>query len=272
MPRPTDACPGPCNGRLLRDWDTHETAVQTHLPAILAAIDGLTDLDAIRKAAYTAPDVPEPPEPRTYWRGDPIWCAWCTALVRRALAELDMLCALIEAANDGHRDAGRENTAPTGTRGKSASEPSASPVVDQLDRMLGYLLAVQDAYRTVRNWPPRPTGGRQNRGAQARIEAIAWLGVHLDDILRHPGSVRFGRGVLAWERILRDAAKAGPVDERMQGRCPMTGCGRVALRRWRDPEHVKCGHCGAIMRLEDYEAMRERQLQQVEQRRAARAS
>ncbi|MGH9275630.1 MAG: hypothetical protein ACRDZU_13365, partial [Acidimicrobiales bacterium] len=133
MHRPTDACPGPCNTGLHKAWDAyeaavkdHERAVKDHERAALEAVDGLTDLDAIKEAAENipdVPDVPEPPEPRTYWLGDPIWCDRDTALIRRALHELDMLAAVIEADNDGHRGAGGDQT-PTGKRGKGASAPS----------------------------------------------------------------------------------------------------------------------------------------------------
>lgn len=266
MPRPTDACPGLCNSGLNKAWDAYETAVQDHHRAALAAIDGLSDLDTIKEAADTVPDIPEPPEPRVYSRGDPIWCDRDRALIRRALAELDMLAAVIEADLDGHRDAGGEKT-PTGTRGKGASEPSPAPIVDQLDRLYGYLIAVQKAYREVRNWPPRPSAS--GRGAQARIEAIAWLGIHLDAILHHPGSVPFGRGVLAWQRILQKAAHSEPVDERRPGRCRR--CEWAALRRWQD-EYTKCERCGLIMSQEEYEELRDRQLAVVDAMRSARAS
>lgn len=260
MPRPDDACPGPCNTGLHKCWDAYEAAVKDHRRAALAAAGGLSDLRAIQEAAETILDVPEPPEPRTYWLGDPIWCARDTAHIRRALHELDMLAAVIEAEHDGHRGAGGDAT-PTGKRGKGADAPSPAPIVDQLDRLLGYLFDVQDKYREVRNWSPRPTGGRKNRGAQARIEAISWLGVHLDAILRHPGSVRFGKGILAWHRILQKAAHSEPVDERRPGRCRR--CERQALRRWQD-EYVKCENCGLIMSQEDYEELRDAQLRQVE--------
>jgi ribosomal protein L37AE/L43A len=74
--------------------------------------------------------------------------------------------------------------------------------------------------------------------------------------------VLFGRGVLAWHRILQRAAHSEPVDERRPGRCRR--CERQALRRWQDEGHVKCENCGLIMNQQEYEELRDKQLREVE--------
>lgn len=214
-------------------------------------------MDAWRRAdaAYDPldPDQSRPEKPSLEpWPGDPVWCGTCASRIRLALAELDDLIALLKATADGHRQATAAERV-SGTAGGS----SPSPALDDEDEAASMLAAWEDEYRRIRGWPsPAP------RGELASVETacIAWLGRHLDGILRSPFAADFGREVLQWHRELAGASKAGVRVLRKPLRCPSGSCGMLTLVWEEGSDRVECANpeCGLIMSYRQYEAELER--------------
>ena len=248
MTTPGNACPGRCNARARKLQADYETAVTAYEDAAgrwhdakCQALDaGDADvLDALDRAR------PQPPaEPDITWTpGEPVWCDRDRAAIRRALVEIDDLAALLESWSDGHRGASSgERT--SGHRPGSAS-PSPSPIADTLDELYRMLAKCEADWRDHRGMPPRPHRG----GPEARARTVAWLLGQLDEILSHPGSVPFGRGVLAWQSRLQHLAKSDPVVRRRPVPCPR--CDYRALRT-RDDGYTQCGHCGRLLSEDEY--------------------
>lgn len=247
MTTPGNACPGRCNARARKLQADHETAVAAYEHALERwhdakgqALDaGDADvLDALDRAR------PRPPaEPDITWTpGEPTWCARDSAAIRRALVEIDDLAALLESWSDGHR--GASSGERTSSRRTTAASPS--PIADTLDEMYQMLARVEADWRDAHeHLPPRP----RRAGPEARPRTIAWLLGQLDQILAHPGSVPFGRGVLAWQSRLQHLAKSDPVVRRRPVPCPR--CDYRALRT-RDDGYTQCGHCGRLLSEDEY--------------------
>ncbi|WP_433233776.1 hypothetical protein [Actinomadura nitritigenes] len=245
--RDKDHCPGRCNARYRKAWRDHRAAAAEHQNALgrwedarlQAAGDPelLAALDRVRPAAPVEPDLAATP-------GEPVWCAKDVAGIRRALAELDDLAALLESWSDGHRGASsRDRTG--GSRAGSAS-PSPSPIADTLDELYRALAKVEDDWREHRGAPPRPHRG----AAEARMRCIGWLMGQLDQILAHPASVQFGKATMAWQRRLQELTRSDPVVRRRPA-VPCPRCDRRALRT-RDDGYTQCGKCGRLLSEEEY--------------------
>lgn len=116
-------------------------------------------------------------------------------------------------------------------------------------------MAVEDAWREHRGYPPRP---QRPRDGHARRLSIAWLLDELDHILAHPGSVRFGLGVLAWQRRLRALTRSDPVGTLSPIRCPR--CSEVQVRR-QDDGYWQCGTCGRLLTQAEHDEEKDRQAQ-----------
>src|SRR5690606_21223373 len=171
---PDGACHGQCNHKARQALATYQQALADHADAV--------DAWYRNGAEGEAPPDPEPPTIR-WTPGDPLFCGRCLASTRRSLLELDTQAAQLAASDDGYRT--RSADAPvTGSRGTS----SVSPAMDILDKLLGDLFEIEDAWRALRGYPPRPAA-RGPRGAHARTRTIGWIAEHLDDILAHPDMV-----------------------------------------------------------------------------------
>lgn len=239
-------CPGRCNARARKLQADHEAAVAAY-DAALARWQNARDqaLDAADERTLDALDRarPRPPaEPDVTWTpGEPVWCDRDRAAVRRALAEIDDLAALLASWSDGHRGA----VSGERTSGRRPGSASPSPIADTLDELYRALTAVEDDWREHRGLPPRPQRG----GPEARARCIAWLLSQLDQILAHPGSVQFGRATLAWQTRLQKLTHSDPVVRRRPVPCPR--CDRRALRT-RDDGYTECAGCGRLMDEDEY--------------------
>lgn len=227
LPYDPHACPGFCNKPYRDAVDTYDQAV-TIYPVLVAAW----------RIPLLYPAPPEPVAIRPYL-GDPVWHPGCTKRIRAALAELDDLASLAQAAVDGHRDAGARY-GKTGLHLKT-SAPSPSPITDTLDELYGALVDVEDNWREFRNDQPRP---QRARNGHARRLAISYLLDELDAILHHPGSVAFGHATLAWQRRLRGLTKSDPTARRSPIRCPR--CSERQIART-DDGYYRCGSCEKLM-------------------------
>lgn len=247
MPPERGVCAGPCNARWRKARADYDKALAAYRAAAAAWAEELA-------AGQDVGDAPAPPaEPEiTPVAGDPVWCKRCTTTIRRALAELDDLAAAIEAEADGFRSAGSRER--TGSR-RGSSGRSPSPAGDTLDEMYRFLTTVEDQWREARGLGTRP----HRSDPEARPLCIKWLMTQLDNILAHPGSVAFGKGLLAWQHRLRELAHAEPVASgRPAVRCPR--CDRRSLRR-RDDGYTECARpdCGRLLNEKEYRNLAERQ-------------
>ncbi len=249
------ACPGPCSSRPWRmalDYNDTLDAWREALTRWENARQQVLDAQAatgadeetrrmLRRLDEIRPQRPLPPEV-SFAPGDPVWCSRDRAAIRKALAELDDLAALLESWSDGHR--GASSGERTSSRRTTAASPS--PIADTLDELYQSLAKVEADWRDAHpELPPRP----HRAGPEARPRTIAWLLGQLDQILAHPGSVPFGRGVLAWQSRLQHLAKSDPVVRRRPVPCPR--CDYRALRT-RDDGYTQCGHCGRLLSEDEY--------------------
>lgn len=248
-PYAEDACPGPCNRMYRRAIDDYQAALVIYEQARAEYEEAYEDW---RAYADDSPE-PVPPEPpaeptAAHTAGDPVWCSRCAGTIRRALANLDDLASLLECWADGHR--GATSGQQVGTTGPRAHSGSPSPISDTLDKLYGMLVQVEDQWRDHRNYPRRPQRARDSR---ARRLTIAFLLGELRDILDNPGSVRFGLGVLAWERRLQAMSTSEPIVQRRTAvRCPR--CRERALRT-RDDGYTQCATCGRLLNEEEYQEL-----------------
>lgn len=175
-----------------------------------------------------------------------MWCSRCPGLIRAALANLDDLASLLDSWADGHR--GATSGQKLGKTGPKAHPGSPSPIRDTLDELYGALVEVEDLWRDHRGYPPRAQRARDGR---ARRQVIAFLLEELRDILDNPGSVKFGLGILAWERRLQAMTTSEPVIQRRPARCPNGHCQQRAL--WtRADGMTECRACGRLMHEHEY--------------------
>jgi hypothetical protein len=258
----TGGSPGPCNRAYRKAVDNHETAKVIHdhalthhheqaIPAYEAAYawwqhHADAGVLVVREPAKPQPPI-EPAEPTiTHNVADPAWCSRCTGLIRAALANLDDLASLLDSWADGHR--GATASQKYGTTGHRAHPGSPSPIGDTLDELYGLLVRVEDDWREYRCYERRPNRARD---ARARRLTLAFLASELNDILNNAGSVRFGLGVLAWERRLQDLTTSEPVIQRRPARCPNDRCRQRAL--WtRADGMTECRNCGWLLHEHEY--------------------
>lgn len=177
--------------------------------------------------------------------GEPIWCTADTARIRRTLADLDTLAALLEHASDGYGEAPDQ---PGHTR--NGHIPSPSPNFDTLDEIERMLAAWEGEYRRVKGWPSAPHHGRH---ASVSTEIVSWLTRHLDAILESPFAYEFGDEVLDASRQLVRKAKAGSGFKRGLVPCPRCD---LKLLGSTDGGHVFwCGSCGRPVPKDEYDEL-----------------
>ncbi|MGH3376002.1 MAG: hypothetical protein ACRDP6_14785 [Actinoallomurus sp.] len=262
-PYAANACHGPCNRGYRRAIDDHETAKVIHEAALatyeedtLPAYEDAhawwkTHADAgvlvVREPTRPAPPT-KPTEPTIAHNvADPVWCTRCPGAIRAALANLDDLADLLASWSDGHR--GATSGEKVGKTGPKAHPGSPSPIGDTLDELYGALVEIEDLWRDANGYLKRP---QRARDARARRQVIAFLAEELRDILNNPGSVKFGLGILAWERRLQAMTTSEPVIQRRPAHCPK--CGRRAL--WsRADGMTECRVCGRLLHEHEYEEL-----------------
>lgn len=272
MPRRKDACAGRENKPYVEAWDAFaETVTAWHAAwsaisptaaELLADWPAETEPDDLlleELAAVELPQIdgrpvrlPDPPvepavactlgEPVTAG-GSAVWCPTCRRRIRAAITEVGDLAAKLESWADGHRGAASGEHIPT----RRTTAPSVSPITNEIDKLYGMVAEVERQWREHAGHSPRP--GR-SRGADARQRTLDYLLAHADHILDNPGSVRFGRGILAWEAKLRKLTKTDPVVRNRPGRCPR--CAYVNVLYVED-EITKCRNCNRWMNEEEYE-------------------
>ena len=222
------ACPGVCN--------RHYREAQDGFRQALASYDPL-DADQSR---------PLPPSIQA-WPGDP-WCGRCKSRIRETLAELDDLAALLMATADGHR-------AGPGTERVSGSAEAISPSqsADDLEELTSMLSGWESAYRDLHDWRSL---ARRGHLASAVTTCIAWLSLHLDEIITCPFAADFGAEVLRWHKEFTDKTKAGARTLRKPLRCPRPQCRLLTLTWTEGDTYVTCNNpdCGARIPLAEYEA------------------
>lgn len=263
-PYAANACPGPCNRRYRRAIDDHETAKVIHeqaratyeeetLPAFEDAhawwqVRADAGVLVVREPTRPAPPT-EPAEPTTAHNiQDPVWCGRCPGLIRAALANLDDLASLLDSWSDGHR--GATSGQKLGKVGPKAHPGSPSRIADELDELYGRLVEIEDLWRDANDYPKRP---QRARDARARRQVIAFLLEELRAILNNPGSVKFGLGILAWERRLQAMTTSEPVVARRNAvRCPR--CRERALRS-RNDGYTQCAQCGQLLSEDEYQEL-----------------
>jgi hypothetical protein len=225
-------CPGTsCNGRYWKAWDAYDQA--------LAGYDPLN------------PAQSRPEQPDIRWRadGNPVWCADCTARIRKELASIDRLIPRLLREADGHE--GKPRTEKVGGTSEPGSPSPAADLADELDRLL---VMWEDGYRKLKGWSSAPARGGD---ADARTEMIDWLLAHLDDgpggILRSDYALEFGRDVLNWRKVLARSTKAGVRKLRKPLRCPR--CRLITLVWEEGSDRVDCANpdCSAVYSYADYE-------------------
>lgn len=279
-PYAPDACPGHCNRPYRRAVDDHPAVLTRYklavdqyadvlMPEYQRAVQTWCEHVAAGGFVLVEPRPPvhpgEPPAvPDEYTPGDPVWCTRDAGAIRRALAGLDDLASLLESWSDGHRGA----TSGTKVSAKAGSR-SPSPIADTLDHLYGILVRVEDDWREHCGYRRRPQRARDGR---ARRLTIAFLSDELRGILDNPGSVRFGLGVLAWERRLQAMTTSEPVVQRRAAvPCPAKGCGRRALRSRADG-YTQCAACGRLLSEDEYQDLVDEQDGQAAAVEEARAS
>jgi len=237
-------CPGSCNYRYREAQATYQQA--------------LADYDPLDPGQSR----PEPPDIKP-WPGVPYWCGKDASVIRRELAELDYLAAMLAMAADGQR--GQRPGAKMPPKGKKHGGPTASPTADMLEELAGDL----------REWESRVRGGEPltrrghldtetammiawlaGQGQFARAIAIGTL-TKLPDGREVPWAVKFGMGVREWRRKLVRITKAGTGVHHKPVRCPR--CGELALFWTEGDDYVECkgkgGTCGRLMSLDEYDKL-----------------
>lgn len=230
------ACPGICNYRYREAQAAHRQALADYDP-----------LDANQSR-------PEPPDIRPVL-GTP-WCARCHTYLRRELAELDELAAILTHAADGQRGQRPGAKMP---RGKNHGGPSPSPTADLLEELAGDL----------RGWEHAVRGGapltRRGHLATETTAMIAWLSAqfdkaiimtgHVQDPAGHdvPFAVAFGEGIQTWHRKLVRLTKAGTGTHHKPCRCPR--CDLLTLFWTEGDDHVECKNCGRLLGLDEYDEL-----------------
>lgn len=199
----------------------------------------MTACPGVCNAAWRAADCPEDQAPR---EGEPVWCAMDAARIRRLLAELDYLGALLAAVADGYREAPEE-----GTRRSNGHAPSPSPHADAIDELTRMLREWERIYCEVAGIN---TPIRHGYLADVRSEIIAFLTERLDTVLASPVAVDVALEILQWHREFVASTKAGTGRHRKPIPCPRCG---LKLLTWEEgDDYVHCGGCNRYMTMDDY--------------------
>ncbi|MCW2904035.1 MAG: hypothetical protein JWO67_6300 [Streptosporangiaceae bacterium] len=238
-------CPGGCNATLRRARDLFKRALDDRAKAIIA------------HATDPAVEIPDPPEPVRIApvEGEPVYCWRCTATIKRELAELEDLSALVRMDADGHRtgpDAERVSGTP--------AERSLSPSIENLDEMVSVLrfwedIAVQGARR-----PRRGFLASETRTVIAQLLDGGNFTRLMSFPRQRPDSPgqteEFAFDVRQWHRILTGNSKAG-TGRHQKNAIPCPRCGRYSLVWIEGEDFVRCsrGECNRPLLLAEYERM-----------------
>jgi hypothetical protein len=237
-------CPGSCNYRYREARAAYDQALAGYDP-----------LDPHQSR-------PEAPEIRA-WPGAPIWCARDAAVIRRELAELDYLTAMLAMTADGQR--GARPGAKMPPKGKQHGGPTASPTADLLEELAGDLREWESA---VRGGEPLTRRGHLDTETSMMITWLCGQGqfakamlisrpVKLPDGREVPWAVKFGEGVRHWHRRLVRITKAGTGVHHKPVRCPR--CGELALYWTEGDDYVECkgkgGTCGRLISIDEYDKL-----------------
>jgi hypothetical protein len=162
------------------------------------------------------------------------------------------------AAADGYR-AGAGSERVSGT----VAHMSPSAAGDNLEELTSVLRGWEDAYRELRGWPSL---ARRGHLAAAVTTCIAWLMLHLDEIITTPFAEDLGAEILQWHRELTGAAKAGQRTLKKPLRCPRRNCQMLLLTWTEGDSHVVCNNpdCQLRIPLAEYEAEAERRAAALE--------
>jgi hypothetical protein len=110
-------------------------------------------------------------------------------------------------------------------------------------------------------WPSAPPCGDL---ARVQTSCLAWLGRHLDDILKSELAADFGREILDWWSALASRARAGQRMILLEARCPGHGCGQRMLTWTEGTDRVECGNrdCQSIFTKTAYDELAAAQVEQ----------
>jgi hypothetical protein len=236
-------CPGSCNFRGREAQAAYKQALADYDP-----------LDA-------GQSLPEAPEIRP-WPGAPVWCARCSAVIRRELTELDYLAAMLAKAADGQRGQRPGAKMPSG---KQHGAPSISPAADLLEELAGDLRAWESE---VRGGEPLTRRGHldtetammvawlSGQGHFARAMATVRLSMTPDG-RAVPWAAKFGEAVHRWHRKLVRITKAGSGTHHRGVRCPW--CEEMAVWWTEGDDHAVChgrqNTCGRLIGLDELDQL-----------------
>lgn len=226
-------CPGSCNSAFRKARALYDAQLAAYHAELLKR----GDTDPI-------PEQPQPPDIRP-WLGEPVWCQRCQATIKRELAELDELAALLAMLPPGVRAATasqRERVKVSGTK----VEESPSAAAETLEELSSWLRAVESQARVHRvHIPGMDTSAgadpvpRRGYLATELTTIIAWVYHHADDILidqdMAPG---FGSEVRRWHRDLTMAAHAASAAKHVKEPCPR--CKRYTLWQTAGEDYIRC--------------------------------
>lgn len=226
-------CQGSCNSSYRKSRALYDNAAAGHHEALARLQPG--------------DPVPEPPEPPavTPWYGEPVWCRRCQSVIRRELADLDDLAALLSMTPPGIRPAitgQREHVKVSGTKGTES--PSAA--VDTLDDLAAALRGWESAGRVARRHLPgqdlaagADPVGRRGYLATEITTVIAWLYHHFDSMIRNTDlAYEYGADVRRWHREFLAAAHAGSAAKHVKKPCPR--CKLYTLWEELGADYISC--------------------------------
>jgi phage FluMu protein Com len=222
-----DICSGSCNSGYRKARALYSAAMAEYA-ARLNRDDGST------------PVPPDPPDIQP-WLADPIWCSRCCAAIRRELAELDDLAAVLAAMPPGIRPAitgQREHVKVSGTR----EHASPSPMIEELDELADWARQWEAAYKG------RDAIARRDYLATQLTTAIGQLLFHFDAIIAHediaPG---FGAEVRRWHRELTSMSHAASAARHVKKPCPR--CRLFTLWETLGEDYIRCTNvdCNRMM-------------------------
>lgn len=229
-------CKGSCNSGYRKSRAIYDA----EMTAYTAKLDNLT----------SGAPIPEPPDAPTVqpWYGDPVWCSRCQSVIRRELAELDDLAALLAAMPPGIRPAitgQRQHVKVSGTRGTF----SPSPAADSLEELARWLRNWESAYRGE---DPQT---RRGYLASEITTSVAWLSHHFDSLIIHPDLAGdFGSETRVLHREFMDASHAGSAAKHIKKPCPR--CKQYTLWENVGEEYIACVNedCGRRLTRSELEA------------------
>lgn len=213
-------CPGSCNSRYRKARALYQAEL-TQYHALLLKVED----------PAMAGDPPKPPDIQP-WQGEPVWCPRCQAAIRRQLAELDDLAAMVAALPPGIRPAvsgTREHVKVSGSR----EQASPSGTTDDLDEFASWLRSWESAYRD--------TDPLARRGwlATEITTGVSQLLFHFDAMIANGDYARdYGDEVKGWHRGLTARAHAASASKHVKKPCPR--CSQYTL--WEDlgADYIRC--------------------------------